>query len=59
MSQRKAPWLLTHTFVLAVSCGVLFLPPKHPIVLHVWFPQLVILRSPVVCLRRDSLRLAT
>mmetsp|Transcript_51898 Transcript_51898/g.151120 ORF Transcript_51898/g.151120 Transcript_51898/m.151120 type:complete len:689 (+) Transcript_51898:122-2188(+) len=34
---RKAPWLFTHTFVLALAVGMLFIPPTNYIILHAWF----------------------
>lgn len=35
---RKAPWLFTHTIVLAVASGAMYIPPsREPAVLHAWF----------------------
>lgn len=36
---RKAPWLTTHTVLLALASGVLYLPPgeNNAFILHSWF----------------------
>ena len=42
---RRAPWFLVHLVLLAVACGLVFLPPHSAAVLEVWLGTMLFISA--------------